>query len=113
MKIIYYSKDDQMLLTDTEFVQAMTAFDQNAKIYLPRLDVTLSPHFVWAGKKQPSMARRKLHDGTYAVLNYGRWVDENDQSVKIDLRHYPELAKDLTDDDLISLEEKRTEATKK
>jgi hypothetical protein len=38
--------------------------------------------------------RRRLHDGSYAIYKHGAWVDERDQSVKINLHYYPELAKD-------------------
>lgn len=39
--------------------------------------------------------RRKLHDGTYAVRKYGHWVDDKNPDIKIDMAHYPELAKDI------------------
>jgi len=34
-----------------------------------------------------------LHDGTRAILKFGQWVDEKDNSVKIDPHYYPEITK--------------------
>lgn len=92
MKTIFYSKDCQFDLTDDEFTSFVDSAGKGKKIWVPRLNVFLSDMFIWAGEK-PQPGRRKLHDGGYAVLKNGFWVDEA-SGAKMDLHYYPYLAKD-------------------
>lgn len=93
--IVFYSKEAQFELTNEEFEAFIVKAKSGEKVWIPRLKVFLSNMFIWAGEKPEPINRRILHDGTPAVLKYGTWVDENDNSVKIDLHYYPELAKDI------------------
>jgi hypothetical protein len=91
MMNVFYSKDASFELTDEEF----NSFIKNAngkKVWIPRLNVFLSDMFIWAGKK-PENDTRKLSDGTQVIRKYGTWVLTGDNSIKIDLQHYPELTK--------------------
>ncbi len=89
MMTVFYSKEAYFELTDDEF----NSFIKNAngkKVWIPRLNVFLSDMFIWAGKK-PENDVKKLSDGTQVIRKYGAWVLASDNSIKIDLRHYPEL----------------------
>lgn len=39
------------------------------------------------------MTEGYLHDGTKVVLQFGEWKDINNPHLKLDPRHYPEIAK--------------------
>ena len=96
MKTIFYSKDAQFELTDEEFIKALVAFDKGQRIFIHRLQVSLSPLYIWAGEKTKSV--RTLHDKTKAIMKNGFWVDANNPEVRMDLHYYPELAKDTDEE---------------
>lgn len=52
----------------------------------------LTRFFKVIAKKEQTKGR--LHDGTRVVKQFGRWVDENNPSVTLDLNYYPEIAND-------------------
>jgi len=105
--IVYYSADSQFNLTDEEFKKALPAFNSGKNVWVERLGVHLSPFYKWAGKKPEDNNRRVLSDGSVAINKFGTWVDEKDENVKYNLMHYPELAKDLNNDDIKQLNEGR------
>jgi hypothetical protein len=47
----------------------------------------------WNGKRAQTSGAITLHDGTEAVMRFGRWVDARDPAVTIDVGYYPELTK--------------------
>lgn len=93
MKTIFYGKNYLFELNDEEFKAFIKALETSKRVWIPRLKVFLSDMFIWAGDKPEYLSsdQRTLHDGTRAVLRFGRWVSETDESIKIDLSYYPEL----------------------
>ena len=94
MKTIFYSKEASFELTEEEFEKALIMFDQGKRVYITRLDVSLSPLYIWAGEKPADDSHRVLSDGTRAFKQFGNWVLESDHAISIDVKHYPELLKD-------------------
>lgn len=90
MMTLFYSKDAQFELTNEEFKNFIEQAKSGKKVWIPRLNVFLSDMFIWAGEKPDN--RRKYRDGI-AIKQNGYWIDEF-SGAKIDLRYYPELAKD-------------------
>lgn len=101
MKTIFYSKDAQFELTDEEYSKALSVWNNGQKAFITRLDVSLSPLYIWAGEKPKEVnnTSRVLKDGTRAFNKFGVWVLENNHDVKIDTTYYPEL-KESEDDSL-------------
>ena len=93
MKIIYYSKDAQFQLINDEYEKALTAWNNGQKAFITRLNVSLSPLYIWAGEK--TTARAQNRDNQWCVDRYNNndWRLEKDESVKVDLSYYPELRK--------------------
>ena len=46
-------------------------------------------------KKEKKDPVRVLYDGARVIQKFGVWVLERDNSIKVDIRYYPELAKDI------------------
>src|SRR5574343_223248 len=92
--IIYYDKDNQFTLTDEEFNNDLTSFNQGKSVYVKRLDVSLSPFYKWAGNPPTKQDEGYLHDGTKVVKKFGIWVDASNPDCKLDYNYYPELSKD-------------------
>jgi len=91
MKTIFYSKDTQFELTDEEFEKAIQMFDLNKRVYIKRLNVSLSPLYIWAGQKPDSKDRKQNKDGQWCIRKFGQWYLEKDQDVRVNLAYYPEL----------------------
>ena len=91
MKNIFYSKDAQFELTDNEYEQSLIAWNKNLKAYIPRLSVSLSPLYIWAGEKPEDNNRKQNRDGQWCIQKFGQWYLESDNSIKVDVRYYPEL----------------------
>jgi len=91
MKTIFYSKDAQFQLTDSEYSQSLQAWNKNLKAFVSRLGVSLSPLYIWAGEKPDSNERKQNHDGQWCIKKFGQWVLESDQSIKVDINYYKEL----------------------
>jgi hypothetical protein len=96
MKTVFYSKDASFNLTDEEFKDFIEKAS-GKKVWIPRLCVFLSDMFIWAGERPLDENKRTLSDGTKIIKFFGRWVLESNNSIRVDLSCYPELAKDLTD----------------
>lgn len=93
-KIIFYSREAQFEVTDNELKQALNAFNAGHRFYIPRLDVSLSPNYLWAGEQPPNRSEGFLHDGTAVVKKFGRWEIIGQPDIVIDPEYYPEVAKD-------------------
>lgn len=93
MKTIFYSKEAQFELNDDEFTAFIGQLKTKKRVWIPRLNAFLSDMFIWAGDKPNDPNRRLLHDGTYVVNKFGTWVDAKDETIKIDMKFYPELIK--------------------
>ena len=93
-KIIFYAREAQFEVTENEFKQALIAFDGGHKFYIPRLDVSLSPNYLWAGEKPLNRNQGYLHDGIPVVKKFGRWEIVDQPDIVIDPVFYPEVAKD-------------------
>jgi len=104
MKTIFYSKDAQFELTDEEYQKSLPVWDEGRKCFISRLNVSLSPLYIWAGQKPIDDTKRILHDGTRAINKFGQWYLENNPDIKIDERYYPELLKDLPNETTKNLE---------
>jgi hypothetical protein len=91
MKTVFFSKDAQFELTDDEFKSAITAFDNGKRVYIARLEVSLSPNYLWAGSKPSDNNKRTLKDGTRVIKKFDIWYLKNMPDVKVDLEYYPEL----------------------
>ena len=102
MMIIHYSQSSEFKLTDEEFKKAIPAFNSGKNVWVERLKVHLSPYYKWAGEKPQDNKKRTLRDGTIAINEFGTWKCQT-SGAKIDLRYYPELAKDLNDEDVKKL----------
>lgn len=101
MKVIFYSKDASFELTDEEFNQALVEFDKGKRVYIRRINVSLSPLYIWAGEKPSSKDFGILHDGARVHREFGQWKLDNNPSCRIDPSYYPEVA----DDTVMSPEE--------
>lgn len=100
---IYYDHQNQFQLTDEEFAKALPAFEQGKNVWIARLQVHLTPYYKWAGKKPVDPDRRQLHDGNFAIKRFNEWYSEKAPNIKIDLKYYPELLKDVDVEDIKKL----------
>lgn len=91
MKTIFYSKDTQFELTDEEFSKALQMFDLNKRVFITRLNVSLSPLYIWAGESPENKDRQKNRDGQWCIRKFGQWYLENNQDMRVNLSYYPEL----------------------
>ena len=91
MQTIFYSKDAQFELTDSEYEQSMLVWNKNLKAFIPRLNVSLSPLYIWAGEKPESNTRKQNRDGQWCIDRFGQWYLENNPEVRVDTNYYPEL----------------------
>ena len=94
----------QFNLTEEEFSKFTEAIKNSKLVWIPRLEVFLTDKFIWAGKKPADPNRRLLNDGGYAIRKFGTWYSEKMPDVKLDLRHYPELLKDIDVEDIKQLD---------
>ena len=92
--IINYGQT-QFQLTEDEFKKFTKALENSKMVWIPRLEVFLTDKFIWAGQKPASPDRRLLNDGGYAIRKFGTWYSEKAPDVKLDMKHYPELLKDI------------------
>ena len=103
MKTIFFSGNAQFNLTDEEFNDFIKKANNGEKVWIPRLKVFLSNMFIWAGEKPEDPNVRKLKDGTVATKKGGNWFC-NYSGAKLDLKYYPELAKDINDKDIMNVD---------
>lgn len=90
MKTIFYSKDAQFELEDDEYNKALVAWDNGKRCFISRLNVSLSPLYIWAGEK-PNDNERTLNDGRKIFKKFNQWYLVNNPDVMIDTNYYPEL----------------------
>lgn len=102
--IIYYDNSNQFILTEEEFKQALPVFEQGKNVWIERLQVHLTPYYKWAGQKPADPNRRLLNDGGYAIKKFGEWYSEKQPDIKIDVRYYPELLKDIDVEEVKKIE---------
>lgn len=91
MKIIFYSKDAQFNLTDEEYRKALAVWNNGQKAYIQRLNVSLSPLYIWAGEKPADNDRKKNRDNQWCIKKFGQWYLEDSPETRINLAYYPEL----------------------
>jgi hypothetical protein len=89
MKTIFYSKNTQFELTESEYKQSMIVWNKNLKAYIPRLKVSLSPLYIWAGDKPIDTNRKQNHDRQWCLRKFGQWYLENNPDVRVDVNYYP------------------------
>ena len=93
MKQVSYGKE-KFDLTEEEFESFIKSIESgNRIIRVPRLNVYLSPSFIWAGEKPNNSDEMILHDGEIAVRKFGIWTDKF-SGARLDPIYYPEIAKD-------------------
>jgi len=96
--IISYGQEEFELTAD-EFSKFQVALNKAKMVWIPRLEVFLTDKFIWAGKRPPNKNIRVLHDGSKAIKKFGQWFSASQPDVKIDLKYYPELLKDIDIDE--------------
>ena len=114
MKTIFYSKEAQFNLTDEEYAKALPVWDKGQKCFISRLNVSLSPLYIWAGEKPQEVDnnRRKIDGGRgWAVKKFGVWYDEY-SGAKLDMSYYSYLNEPVKDEEALSLEEYKNKLIK-
>lgn len=110
MKTIFYSKDAQFILTDEEYAKALSFWDNGQKSFITRLNVSLSPLYIWAGEKPEEIDpnHRKIDGGRcWATRKFGVWYDDY-SGAKLDMKIYGYLNEPEKDENL-QLENKNYE----
>ena len=97
MPTIFYSKDAQFEVSQDELKIALTEWNQGHSVYINRLNVSLSPHYLWADDPPPNKNLGRLHDSTLVEKQFGRWVDMRNPEVRLDPHYYPEIANDTVE----------------
>lgn len=112
MKTVFYSRDASFNLTDEEYSKALPVWDKGQKCFITRLNVSLSPLYIWAGEKpvvsDPNII--PIGHGDFAVKKFGDWYSQY-SGAKLDMKIYGYLNEPVEEN--LQLENKQDENLKR
>ena len=93
--IVKYSEHDIFELTDEEFEFALVNWNKGTSVFIPRLKVSLSPFYRWAGIKPDDPNKGYAREDKRPVfLKFGEWRFVECPELTPDLGFYKSLAQD-------------------
>jgi len=95
MYIAFYNAQSQFEITESEFQQAMVAWNKGQGIFIPRLNVFLSKNVIWAGQKPSDPNKGYAREDNRPVFKkFGEWRFVECPELAPDLTFYKSLAQD-------------------
>jgi len=93
--VAFYGGNNKFELTESEFQQAMKAWNSGSGIFIPRLKVYLSKSVLWAGVKPiDENIGYAREDGRKMFKKFGEWKCCDAPDLQVNLEYYKSVAND-------------------